>query len=247
MSRFLILLAVLALELAGCAATIVTKSGPVSLFVPVLVTLAMTVAMLAPVEWLHHFARPLTVGMIVIAVALLAACAPSVLAAPPFPSTIETRAAICLRESRDHAEPALAVGDGGASLGSCQMSVETARWIAPYAVRRGYVPPLVLDAREYPAAFRSLLHVEFIQLGLAQAYLDWIAERRHTRDPRRLAYWYNAGHNSRFGSVPAAMSYAREVWIMLQGPPRAALAKIHAAGQERSKEAQDDGERNDAT
>ena len=156
------------------------------------------------------------------------------------------RDAICEKESRGSLRQADAIGDSGESRGGCQVSIGTADWIIHYAVARGHVGPYMLALRAQPAVLTAVLHVDSVNRALALAYLERIAGIKRTRDPRRLAYWYNAGHNSRFGAKPGAAAYAREVWIMLQGPPLAALAKIRAAGHERSKEAQDDEERNDA-
>jgi hypothetical protein len=147
----------------------------------------------------------------------LAACSPAWAGQPD--DLPRLRDAICRKESRHLSVPAHAQGDSGLARGECQVWVSTAREITPWAVARGHVPPYMLIVAEHEAALTAMLHESAISRGYALAILDRLAVRKGIRDPRKLAYWYNAGPRARYGANAAAMRYAAEVWIMLQGPP----------------------------
>ena len=155
----------------------------------------------------------------------LAACSPT----PAYALDMKRlREVICVRESRHLNSPVLAIGDGGESRGECQVSINTAQWITPHAINHGFVPAYLRTVSKDAEAFKWFLHYGPINRGLADAYLDWIKRHRRTRDVAKLAYLWNAGHNSD-GSKAESWAFADEVRIMYLGPPRASVKPITLA------------------
>ena len=162
--------------------------------------------------------------------AMLISCSPAHAAEPDM---LRVREAICARESRDHNVPMIAVGDGGRARGECQIWVATAAWLIPYAVERGFVPAYMLNVMRDRSALAWFIHYTPINLGLADAYLDWMRTRKRIRTVRKFAYYWNAGHNSeRFGAKPESVAYANDVHIIYKGPPPSSAAKQAKEGRQ---------------
>jgi hypothetical protein len=220
--RTLILLAVVGLQ--GCYAA---EGWTQDVKVGVLIT-AILFTLWAFVERdSRRWWAPWGIGLIVFVVALAACSAQAAEIDMPL-----LRDTICERESRHLNYPAFAVGDGGSSRGECQMSVDTAIWIIPYAVKRGYVPAYMLAMLTDRQALTYFLHYRPVNFALSEAYLMRIAKKRKARTVRELAYFWNAGHNSeRFGAKPDSVAFANEVWIMYKGAPLASPKIVQVAQQ----------------
>ena len=144
-----------------------------------------------------------------------------------------SRASICELESRHLNNPLLAIGDGGKSRGECQIDIDTALWlVTPQggAIERGFVPEYLRTVAEDRQAFKWFLHYPPINRGLARAYLDTIKRERGAKTIERLAYFWNAGHNStHYGAKSESVAFAKEVRIMYLGPPLASRKPITLA------------------
>ena len=113
------------------------------------------------------------------------------------------------------------------------MWVTTAAQITPYAVAKGFVPVYMLVVYEHPVALAAMLHDAETAQGYADAYLDYMERERGIHGTLHLAYAWNAGPGSKFGSKPDALAFAHEVYAMLYPwtvPPPAARAKQLTAG-----------------
>ena len=212
-------LILLALGLQGCSGAVLSAQiespvAAIALFVTALLACLAALLLSDQIEgWLDAVA-PL--GALCVAVS---ACTPAQ-AAPLDMQRVGN--AICELESRHLNNPLLAIGDGGQSRGECQISIDTALWILPYAIKRGFVPGYMHTMAKDREAFKWFLHYPPINRGLTDAYLDKIRRKRGARTIERLAYFWNAGINSdRFGAKSDAVAFAGEVRIMYLGPPKA--------------------------
>ena len=219
MEKTLILLVTVAMSLGGCGASL----GGV-LTIPIdgadaLYLMGFTLWATALFQSPNGKIAALVIGMGL----FFAACTPT----PAYALDMKRlREVICVRESRHLNSPVLAIGDGGESRGECQVSINTAQWITPHAINHGFVPAYLRTVSKDAEAFKWFLHYGPINRGLADAYLDKIKRGlgAQARSVERIAYFWNAGHNSD-GSKSESWAFAAEVRIMYLGPPRASAKR----------------------
>ena len=122
---------------------------------------------------------------------------------------------ICHRESRSENIPMLAISDGGKSRGECSIQIETARMVRDVALREGLVDKRIVSLIDDDMTFPVLLHLSHIQRGFGKAFLIWMERGSRTRPPirgvARMAYAWNGGPYSDYGSRPDALAFSREV------------------------------------
>ena len=210
-----IALIVLALGLQGCSTAGFLGDGGFEDAAIVLLGVGMVTFLTALLEF-----EPGATRFIVFCIALTA-CSPTQAAPLDMARAGDT---ICRLESRHLNNPILAIGDGGQSRGECQISIDTALWILPYAIKREFVPTYVRNMAKDREAFKWFLHYPPVNRGLADAYLDKIKREHRVMTIWKLAYLWNAGINSD-GTKADSWGFARQVAITYLGPPRASVKR----------------------
>lgn len=119
----------------------------------------------------------------------------------------------CEIESRTEEYPDLAISSKGAK-GRCQILPATALWLAPHAVRMGYLPADYLEVRS-EVVWGALLAVPWVSEAIATTYKQWIAVNRNG-SLRMVAYFYHAGQNARWRTGTESWRHSAEVFMTYQ-------------------------------